>query len=69
MTKKEGIEFVKKYDGEFPEKYFKTFLEYCNITEEKFWNIVDSWRSDHIWVKKEGKWKLRNPIWKEKEDK
>lgn len=68
MTRKEGIEYVKKYDGEFPEKYFKTFLDYCNITEEEFWDVIDSWRSDHIWIKKDGKWELRNPIWKRKED-
>lgn len=63
MTKEEGIELIKKYDGEFPQKYFKLFLDYCDITEERFWEIVDSWRSDHIWYKDGDVWKLRHPIW------
>ncbi|XME04339.1 N-acetyl sugar amidotransferase [Lachnospiraceae bacterium C1.1] len=62
MSRDEGVELVRKYDGEFPEKYFNTFLDYCDITEEQFWDIIDSWRSDHIWEKKEGKWILRHPI-------
>ncbi len=64
ISREEGIELVKKYDGEFPEKYFKTFLDYCDIDEDKFWEVVDSWRSDHIWTKNNGVWELRNPIWK-----
>ena len=43
---------VKKYDGEFPKKYFKDFLKYLEIDEEEFWEIVDSWRLEHLWQKK-----------------
>ena len=65
ITREEGIALVKKYDGEFPKKYYKSFLEYCSITEQEFENIVDSWRSDHIWSKDtSGKWILKEPIWK-----
>ncbi len=65
ITREEGIALVKKYDGEFPKKYYKNFLQYCSITEKEFESIIDSWRSDHIWGKdKSGKWILKNPIWK-----
>ncbi len=63
ITREEGIQLVKKYDGEFPQKYFNTFLKYCDITESQFWDIVNSWRSDHIWKNTNGVWELRNPIW------
>ena len=33
---------VKKYDGEFPKKYFDTFLDYIDITEEVFFQIIES---------------------------
>ena len=67
MTREEGIELIKKYDGEFPERYFADFLEYCEISKKEFWDVVDSWRSDHIWEKdKSGEWKLKHPIWEEK---
>ncbi len=65
IDRDEGIALVKKYDGEFPKKYYRKFLEYCSITETHFDEIIDSWRSDHIWYKdNDNQWKLKNPIWK-----
>ncbi|WP_239615840.1 N-acetyl sugar amidotransferase [Cohnella mopanensis] len=65
ITREEGVALVKKYDGEFPSKYYKDFLEYANITEEQFEQAVDSWRSDHIWIKSGDDWKLKSAIWEE----
>ena len=65
ITREEGIALVEKFDGEFPKKYYKDFLELCNITDKKFTEIIDSWRSDHIWIKRNNEWRLRNPIWNE----
>lgn len=62
LTREEGISLMKKYEGEFPQKYFKDFLEYLNISEKYFFKIVDSWRLPHIWKIKNKKWVLRNPI-------
>lgn len=64
ITREEGIALVKKFDGEKPEKYLAEFLEYCEISESELNDIIDSWRSDHIWENVNGKWQLRNPIWK-----
>jgi N-acetyl sugar amidotransferase len=63
ITREEGIALVKKYDAEFPTKHYKEFLEYVDITESQFTEIVDSWRSDHIWKYEDGTWKLRHPIY------
>lgn len=63
ITREEGIALVKRYDGEFPKKYFQEFLEYCDITEEQFNEVVDSWRSDHIWEQVDGVWRLKHPVW------
>ena len=63
ITKEEGVALVKKYDGEFPSKNFNTFLEYIEISESQFWEVIDSWRSDHIWKKNNGEWQLKHPIW------
>ena len=65
ITRDEGITLVKKFDGEFPKKYFKEFLEYVNLTEGEFEEVVDSWRSDHLWTRESGAWKLRFPIWED----
>ena len=66
ITRDEGVLLVKKYDHEFPKKYFKVFLDFCDIKEEEVHKIIDSWRSEHIWRKNSDNWELKNPIWKEK---
>ena len=64
IDREEGIALVKRYDAEFPKKYFEFFLDYCNMTKEDFNLIIDSWRSPHIWDKhSDGSWFLKNPIW------
>jgi len=65
ITREDGINLIKRFDGEFPELYFKTFLEYCDITKEYYYEVIDSWRSPHLWEKEYGKWKLKKPIWEE----
>lgn len=62
LTRDEGISLMNKFEGEFPKKYFKEFLEYLDISEKEFWQVVDSWRLKHIWKKNNGNWQLRNPI-------
>lgn len=66
ITREEGVNLVKRFDGEFPALHFKTFLEYCNINEEYYYEVIDSWRSPHLWENNYGKWELKHPIWKEK---
>lgn len=63
ITREEGCALVKKYDAEFPAKYFRDFLDYVNITEEQFEAVIDSWRSDHIWKNENGMWKLRHTVY------
>ena len=59
ITREEGVALVKRYDGEFPHKYFDEFLDYCNITEAEVHEVVDSWRSPHLWEQKDGVWQLK----------
>lgn len=65
LKREQGIELIKKYDSEFPEKYYNHFLWYCGITENEFNSVIDSWRSDHIWKNSNGVWQLKHPIWEE----
>ena len=43
------------------QKAFSIFSEYCNIKEEEFNSIVDSWRPNHLW-KKFCKWHLKSKV-------
>jgi hypothetical protein len=63
ISRDEGIHLVKKYDGEFPSRYFKETLEYLSITEDEYWRVINSWRSPHLWEEVNGEWGLINKIW------
>jgi len=65
ITREEGVALVKKFDQEFPKRYFEEFLEYLGMTEEEFNETVDKFRSPHLWKKVDGKWELRKKIWEE----
>lgn len=62
ITREEAAYLVKKYDQEFPEKYFKEFLKYIDTTEEEFWQTINSFRSPHIWDQLNGKWSLKHTV-------
>ena len=64
ISREEAIYLVKKYDGEFPKKFYKTLLKYCNIKEAEFNKIIDSWRSPHLWKKSNNEWVLKNTVFK-----
>ncbi len=62
ITREEGVALVRRFDGEFPKKYLKDFLEYLGITEKHFWEVVDSYRPPHLWEKINGEWKLKYQV-------
>lgn len=65
ITREEAVALVKKYDGEFPQKNYDLFLEYSGLTDAEFNNMIDSWRSEHIWEQIDGQWSLKNAVWKD----
>lgn len=62
LTREEGVKLVRKYDGEFPKRHFREFLEYVDITEEHFWEVIDSFRRPHLWEKVNGEWILKHQV-------
>jgi len=65
ITREEAIALIKRYDSEFPAKYFNEILEYMNITEARFWEVINAARSAHLWKFQDNEWSLRKPIWEE----
>lgn len=62
ITREEGVALVRRYDAEFPAKYFKEILAYMDISEERFWEVINNARSPHLWKKEDGGWKLLHQV-------
>lgn len=62
MTREEGLEMINKYDGLFPYEYLHDYLDYFEMTEDEFWDTIDSFRSPDIWEKVDGVWELKFEI-------
>ena len=64
ITREEGVQLVRRYDQEFPRKYFQEFLDYISVSEEEFHATVDMFRSPNLWEKRDGEWLLKHAVWK-----
>ena len=62
ITREEGIALVRRYDGEFPYKNLKAFLDYVDMTESEFKEVVDSFRPAHLWENQDGLWRLKHQV-------
>ena len=65
ITRDEGIALIKRFDGEFPLKYIQDCCDYMGITLDRYNEIIEKFRSPHLWSDKFGKWVLKRPIWDE----
>ena len=67
INREEGIALVKRFDGEFPDRYFNEIMEYLDINPDYFKNeLTDKFRSPHLWGKdSNGDWKLRHNVFGE----
>jgi len=62
LTREEGQLLVKKFDGEFPDRYFNEIMDYIELAPERFMELCDQFRSPHLWSKQNGSWKLRHTV-------
>ena len=62
LTREEGVALVKRFDGEFPDRYFNEVMDYIGMDPEHFLELCDKFRSPHLWKKENGEWKLRHQV-------
>ncbi len=63
ISRKEAVNLVKLYDGEFPDQDLNEVLDYMNIGKKEFFKIVDKFRSKKLWSKTGKKWKLKHIVY------
>lgn len=66
LTREDGVALVKRFDGEFPDRYFDEIMDYLDIDPNYFkGELSDKFRSPHLWGKDtDGLWKLRHNVMK-----
>ena len=52
ISRVQGIELLKKYDGKCSDKYIKSFCNYIEITIDQFWKQVDKSVNEKLFEKK-----------------
>ena len=57
MTRKQGLNLVKAFDGEFPERHIQTYLNYYEMTQVEFDGVLDKWANKDLFKKVDGRWK------------
>ena len=63
ITRKRGVELVRKYDHVKPRRDLKRWLKYVGMRETEFDRIADTFRDPRVWKKdRNGKWQKDN-IW------
>ena len=62
LTREEGQILVKRFDGEFPGRYFQDVMDYIGMEPERFYEVCDEHRSPHLWKEVNSEWKLRHTV-------
>ena len=62
ITREEAKILVKRFDGEFPDRYFNEVMEYIEMKPDYFHQLVDRFRSPHLWKIVNNEWKLRHTV-------
>ena len=63
LTREEGVALVKRFDGEFPERYCREVMEHIGMEADHFRGLCDKARPPHLWECVNGGWRLKHPVW------
>lgn len=55
MTRDQGLNLVKLYDGTYPEKFIDTYLSYYKMSREEFDSVLDKWVNRKLFYKSQEK--------------
>lgn len=66
ISREEGAELIRKHDYKLDQRALDDFLQFTGYTDKEFWDIVEKFWNRNIFEKKEGIWKLKDPVWKQR---
>ena len=62
LTRKKGIKYLKKYDGEYPSRNKEDVLNFLKMSAFDMDTIINKHRNDEIWQQKRNNWRLKLKI-------
>ncbi len=62
ITREEGLALVRRFDGEFPARYFQEVMDALEMPPARFHALCDDFRSPHLWERTADGWHLRHQV-------
>ena len=62
ITREEGINLCRKFEGEFPTRYAKDCFDFMGYSQSEALEIIDKFRPKHLWKKSKNKWIRKQEI-------
>ena len=62
MGRDQALTLVKLYDGKYPREYEEKYLQYFELSKQKFHKILDKWANKEILKKQNDQWILKSEI-------
>lgn len=60
MSREEGLELVRRFDGRCDASFIRRFCQYLGISEDRFWEVAETFRNRELWDRDDdGEWRLR----------
>ena len=56
MDRDQALHLVRLYDGKYPEEYISLYLDYYQMNENEFNEVLDKWANKNLFEKKGGRW-------------
>ena len=56
MTRAQAVNLVRLYDGQYPEEFIETYLNYYQMTMDEFDAVLDKWANNDLFEKVDGRW-------------
>lgn len=62
MTREQGVNLVRLFDGHFPEEFIDIYLEYYQMKQKEFDVVIDKYANKELFEKVDGHWKPKYTI-------
>ncbi|MCW6037900.1 N-acetyl sugar amidotransferase [Spirulina subsalsa FACHB-351] len=56
MTREQAVNLVQLYDGHYPEEFIPDYLEYYQMTQQEFDDVLDKWANRYLFEKVNNRW-------------